>query len=156
MSVDSTQHQDTTENRDGGGTGPEVGMNETQASIGQWLDATLPGADPTSPRQALRCLQECVELCLASGASSSEIYDAISQAWRAHYESKRQGYLEHRPQPDKVPGEAADVFIVLAGLAHTRNFDLQQEVGRKMAVNRQRRWKANGDGTGQHCPQDKE
>ena len=41
--------------------------------------------------------------------------------------------------------EAADVWITLARIP-----GLQEAVNAKMRVNRSRRWRSNGDGTGQH------
>lgn len=128
-------------------------MAETQASIGKWTAATFPGGDPASPRKALRALEEMVELCLAAGASASDIEEAVDAASlnaRATGFHKRQMFYESRPNPAKVPEEAADVQIVLYALAHQREFDLDAEVARKMAVNRARRWRAMGDGTGYH------
>lgn len=52
--------------------------------------------------------------------------------------------------PDKIPVEAADVLIVLYGVAGMRGFDLHAEVDQKMAINRARKWAARGDGTGYH------
>jgi NTP pyrophosphatase (non-canonical NTP hydrolase) len=122
-------------------------MRETQETIYRWMNDTFPGADPESPRKAIRALEEMVELCLACGASYEEIRNAV--------ERNRKDYrdlddFDRRPEPDKVAGEAADVLIVLYGVAGMRGLDLHAEVDRKMAVNRARRWKANGDGTGYH------
>ena len=49
-----------------------------------------------------------------------------------------------------LPAEAADVLITLYRVAHCAGFDLQAEVDRKMSINRARKWRSNGDGTGQH------
>jgi len=49
-----------------------------------------------------------------------------------------------------VEEEAADVLVVLYHFAETLGMNLQEEVNRKMAINRQRRWKLDGTGTGQH------
>lgn len=134
-------------------------MSETQRTIGEWIDATFPGTDPESPRKSIRALEEMVELCLASGASVAEIDHAVTNAIEAEAyrrmtleEISERGWhsLPGRREPDKILAEAADVLIVLYGLAHMRGFDLHAEVDRKMAVNRSRRWKANGDGTGYH------
>lgn len=122
-------------------------MNETQQSIGDWIERTFPGGDPASPRKSLRLLEEVIELCLADGASVREIDDAIGRALSA----EGRAYEARRPEPGKVPAEAADTLIVLYGLAALKGFDLHAEVDRKMAVNRhERTWIANGDGTGYH------
>ena len=49
-----------------------------------------------------------------------------------------------------VEEEAADVLVVLYHFAETFGMNLQEEVNRKMAINRQRKWKLDGTGTGQH------
>jgi NTP pyrophosphatase (non-canonical NTP hydrolase) len=108
---------------------------------------TFPGVDPDSPRKSLRLLEECVELCLASGASFEEIRRAVDRDRKAYCD---QDDHESRPDWAKIPAEAADVLIVLYGVAGMRGFNLHAEVDRKMAVNRSRTWAARGDGTGYH------
>jgi hypothetical protein len=134
-------------------------MGETQASVAGWLDATFPGTNPDSPRRSLRALEEMVELCLVSGATYDEIGDTVSRlierdAVRRDLEMFHAGEVwsgaAPEPQPDKIPAEAADVLIVLYGVAGMRGFDLHAEVDRKMAINRGRQWEARGDGTGYH------
>lgn len=120
-------------------------MNETQSSIGEWMNQTFPGVDPESPRKSLRALEEMIELCLASGASSGDIMDSVFRSLPS-YPIPGSRILE----PSKIPAEAADVLIVLYGLAAMRGFDIHEEVDRKMKINRSRKWKANGDGTGYH------
>ena len=51
-----------------------------------------------------------------------------------------------------VKAEMPDIVITLYRLATVLGFDLLESVDDKMAVNRLRRWKSNGDGTGQHIP----
>jgi NTP pyrophosphatase (non-canonical NTP hydrolase) len=46
--------------------------------------------------------------------------------------------------------EAADVVILLHRLAGILGHDLYEQVDAKMQVNRARKWKAAGDGTGGH------
>ena len=118
-------------------------MNENQQSVGSWIDQTFPGTDPESPRKAMRALEEMIELCLAAGAHVDDVRSLVEAqlqkaTWKMHTEWH------------KVPAEAADVLIVLYGVAYMRGFDLHAEVDRKMVINRARRWKANGDGTGYH------
>lgn len=124
---------------------------ETQQTIGRWSDETFPGADPLSPRKAIRALEEMVELCLASGASAHDVRRVVGLTL-----DKEVGlpgspeFIARGRKAEKIPAEAADVAIVLFGLAELVGFDLQAEVDKKMAVNRARKWKANGDGTGYH------
>ncbi len=124
---------------------------ETQRSIGQWIDATFPGADPESPRKALRALEEMIELCLVSGASAQDVHKAVANSLlKENRVPGTSAFLTRAVNPQKIPAEAADVAIVLLGYAQLKKFDLQAEIDKKMAINRSRRWKANGDGTGYH------
>jgi NTP pyrophosphatase (non-canonical NTP hydrolase) len=50
----------------------------------------------------------------------------------------------------EIGREAADVVILLHRLVTLAGMDLSAEVDAKMAVNRARKWKAAGDGTGGH------
>lgn len=126
-------------------------MNETQGSVAEWIDATFPGTDPDSSRKSIRALEEMVELCLASGATPDEIEEAAAKAVRSSVKEGR-GRDSREFDPIKIPTEAADVMIVLYGIASMRRFDLLRAVDFKMAVNRDRRWKTRGDGTGYHIP----
>lgn len=46
--------------------------------------------------------------------------------------------------------EAADVVITLYIFADRLQYDLHDQIDRKMAINRSRKWIAHGDGTGHH------
>ena len=128
-------------------------MKETQETVGKWIDETFPGTDPNSPRKALRALEEMVELCLASGASAEDIEHIVGEASIKARKESGQKYQERKLEPDKIRLETADVLIVLYGVAHMRGFDLHLAVDDKMAINRHRQWKPNGDGTGYHVKQ---
>jgi NTP pyrophosphatase (non-canonical NTP hydrolase) len=52
--------------------------------------------------------------------------------------------------PQKLFGEVADVFIVLCSLASLYGISLEEQVEKKMVINRARKWAVFGDGTGQH------
>lgn len=125
-------------------------MSETQETVYQWMNETFPGIDPESPRKAMRALEEMIELCLVSGATPTQIVAAVTLAVHKEATKAGQGHNESRFEPDKIPAEAADVDIVLDGIAGMRGFDRAEQKNLKMAVNRARRWKANGDGTGYH------
>jgi hypothetical protein len=124
---------------------------ETQATVAAWMSATFQGADPESPRKALRALEEMVELCLASGAAPFDVDKAVRKAIDGVIpQNVLADWDVTRPEPDKIPSEAADVLIVLYGVAQMRGFDLHAEVDKKMSINRARRWAPRGDGTGYH------
>ena len=80
------------------------------------------------------------------------VCDAASLVERAATEM-----AELREAVDKGGGgesaaEAADVVILLYRLGATLGFDLGQAIDDKMRINRARRWRPAGDGTGQHIP----
>lgn len=52
--------------------------------------------------------------------------------------------------PQEMIEEAADIVITLYRLASIAQYDLHDQIDRKMAINRARRWIAHGDGTGHH------
>jgi NTP pyrophosphatase (non-canonical NTP hydrolase) len=52
--------------------------------------------------------------------------------------------------PAEIGREAADVAILLHRLVALAGMDLAEQVDAKMTVNRARRWRAAGDGTGGH------
>ena len=54
------------------------------------------------------------------------------------------------PLDPKIPEECADVAICMGAILAERGADLQTEIDRKMKINRARKWRLNGDGTGQH------
>ncbi len=122
---------------------------ETQQSIGDWINTTFPGTDPDSPRKSLRALEEMVELCLASGATPGQITEATKRGIHGG-SGPFLRINECDPRPENIPVEAADVLIVLYGVANMRGFDIHEYVDSKMKTNRARTWHALGDGTGYH------
>lgn len=95
-------------------------MTEDQQAVHWWIDETFPGADPESPRKSIRALEEMVELCLASGASPSEISGAITKSLNAngHYCHFLDGWPKYgTAHPDKISAEAADVLIEITEFA---------------------------------------
>jgi NTP pyrophosphatase (non-canonical NTP hydrolase) len=51
---------------------------------------------------------------------------------------------------NKVSDECADIYITMCQVASIYGFDLHACVDHKMQINRNRKWKLAGDGTGQH------
>jgi hypothetical protein len=117
--------------------------------VAGWINSTFPGTNPDSPRRSIRALEEMVELCLVSGATQNEIECAVQRALLTGL-GDDQDEDEGIFRPAAIPAEAADVLIVLYGVAGMRGFDLHAEVDRKMAINRGRQWTDRGDGTGYH------
>lgn len=94
---------------------------ETQMTISDWANKTF--GPPKDPQTIVdRFMYEVAELSL--------------QASDGNF--------------DRAAGECADCLIVLYQVAQTLGFDLHEEVNKKMAINRARKWNIAGDGTGQH------
>ena len=62
----------------------------------------------------------------------------------------REEFDELEEEDADTATEAADVIICLARVP-----GVAEAIQRKMAVNRERKWRMNGDGTGYHIPSDK-
>ena len=96
-------------------------LMETSQTIREWGDATFGEArDPTA--LVARARAELDELEEAVGAGE------MAEAGR----------------------EAADVVILLHRLVALAGMDLGEQLDAKMTVNRARKWRAAGDGTGGH------
>jgi hypothetical protein len=97
-------------------------MFETQSTISEWAETTF----GYCKREAAinRMLQEVEEL------KKIDLYNLDSF--------------------NKMSDECADILITLYRIADCYSFDLHKKVDHKMAINRGRKWKSNGDGTGQH------
>ena len=94
---------------------------ETSHTICEWGDATF-GAAPDLTALLARARGEM---------------DELEQALRSN---------DHA----EAGKEAADVVILLHRLAAILGQDLNEQVDAKMVINRARKWKAVGDGTGGH------
>lgn len=90
--------------------------------VTEWARQTFGTATPT--RAAVRANEEMAELLKAACAD-----------WR---------------ERDKIMEEAADVVIVLCHLAGSLDEDLGRAIEKKMAKNRLRTWRLDGDGAGYH------
>ena len=95
---------------------------ETQESVSTWAANTF-GPAISNVRVAIRANEEMAELLRALASDDESV---------------------------KAPREAADVLIVLYVLATRLGVDLHEEVDRKMAINRARKWALDGTGHGYH------
>lgn len=95
---------------------------ETQKTISAWSQATF-GDAGSNAVVAARALEEMAELLRA---------------------------LTHDDNSQLAAAEIADTVIVLYRLADRMGFDLHDEIDRKMAINRARRWEVGSDGIGYH------
>lgn len=98
---------------------------ETQKTINEWASKTF--GYPTAERSILRMLDEVEEL-----KDIKNVNGPITDSF------------------EEVSNECADILITLYQVANTFGFDLHGAVDSKMKINRARKWKMNGDGTGQH------
>lgn len=99
-------------------------MIENQDTIGQWLNTLIP--DRTIHTTLSKLAEEVGEL-----REASQLLGKVGS-----YQN--------------IKEEAADCVILLNDLAYVMGFDLYAEVGRKMAINRNREWNFNEDGTMSH------
>lgn len=98
-------------------------MIENQKTISEWANSTF--GYPTKERSIDRMLDEVDEL-------------------------KKLDTLDGKYRFNEVSNECADILITLYQVANTFGFDLHACVDHKMEINRHRKWKIAGDGTGQH------
>lgn len=96
--------------------------HETQGSISRWADATFGPVDS----------------CLS-------IFKRAKKEWR---ELERK--LEADPDHPGAAEEAVDILIVFCRLWERLGVSCLDEVDRKMAINRARKWVLDGEGHGQH------
>jgi len=98
-------------------------MIETQKTITDWATKTF--GYPTAKRSIDRMLEEVEEL-------------------------KKVDLEDNNVSFNEVSNECADILITLYQVANVFGFDLHACVDHKMQINRARKWKIAGDGTGQH------
>ena len=98
-------------------------MIENQKTISEWANSTF-GPVKSLKRSIKRMVEEVNEL-------------------------EDQAYVDINDF-DKISNECADILITLYQVANTFGFDLHACVDHKMEINRARKWKIAGDGTGQH------
>jgi len=101
-------------------------MIETQKTISEWAVKTF--GYPTAERSIKRMLEEVEEL---KDIKNVDLFDDPESF-------------------NKVSDECADIYITMCQVASTFGFDLHACVDHKMEINRARKWKIAGDGTGQH------
>lgn len=107
-------------------------MSETQRTINAWQRETF---GETHPWAAFERMQK----------EYWELRDAVHKIGGP----EGRGFCE-RGDLEKARGEVADVFITLCRVAEELGCDMQDEVDRKMAINRERKWVVDGTGNGQH------
>jgi len=101
---------------------------ETPESIAHWAEETF-GAHTNPMAGVCRIQAELTELALEAGKIPQD--------------------------REKIANEIADVLICVYRYAYCQGVDINEAVAAKMAINRGRLWKRNGDGTGQHIKHDR-
>ena len=96
--------------------------SETSTSIGQWADETF-------------------GLC-------HSYTDALNRV-RKEFEELETSIFNNEPDA-AIAAEAADVIITLTRIFNMAKVDMGLEIDAKMAINRNRKWKRDKDGTGKH------
>ena len=99
-------------------------VHEDQASISAWADGAFGSCQ--LPAAIRRTREEISEFLFETASHRSTLFS------------------------DRVLSEGADIVICLYRLAQVLGADLQEEIDRKMVLNRSRRWRRLGDGTGRH------
>lgn len=129
-------------------------MIETPESVGEW--AVKQFGKPT-PLAVLRRMcdevLEGMELCVVKSEATRTMFKAFRVGL---------GYLDkyaHTPEDqlrlaEPIAEELADATIVGYHAASILGVVMFDEIDRKMDINRRRKWKSNGDGTGQHVDED--
>lgn len=97
-------------------------VTETQETIGLWADEVF-GKVTDLPRAVRRADEEMAELLEEASGDAN---------------------------PGRMAKEMADVVIVLMRIAHVIGIDLAATINAKMAINRGRKWRADGTGHGYH------
>lgn len=130
-----------------------ITMIETPDTVGEW--AVKQFGKPT-PLAVLRRMcdevLEGMELCVVSNQATNTMFKAFRMGLEHldKYELKNSNV----DVTEAIAEELADANIVGYHAASILGVVLFDEIDRKMDINRRRRWKSNGDGTGQHVDED--
>lgn len=129
-------------------------LTEDQETIGAWALANF--GRPTVLavlRRSCDELLEAMEVCVIDNTATRTMFRAMRMGLE---------HLDNYALPNDrihnliplVAEELADSEIVNKHAATVMNVNLNSFVQKKMEVNRRRKWKSNGDGTGQHVDED--
>lgn len=102
-------------------------MHETQRTISEWGFKTF-----GYPKNVIPVIDR--------------MKDEVDELEELKEQSKKYNDLVYT----KMADECADIYIMLCQVMAVLGYDLQACVDHKMQINRARKWKKNGDGTGQH------
>lgn len=130
----------------------EAASSDGTEADSRGLTAELQRAKKTS-LEAGDGIGETTETIYAWSLATFGPVNPVAKGARANLEMAellRELMFSGAPDAERVLDEIADVVIVLASLAHHFGGDVWVAVERKMAVNRRRRWRIDGDGVGSH------
>lgn len=108
--------------------------------VTDWFEKNKGFRGDTMWPHAVRLLHEAVELCIAAGASSLTIQEAVLNELA---KAERSSDLTQNGVPELMAVEAADVAINLEVLCHLYKINLDDVKKSKMAVNNSRNWKVD-------------
>ena len=114
--------------------------------IGKLADSVKGSEKRTSISVAGRTMEEMVELCLAAGMTTGEIYEHVNDAifnqflkssrtrGDIHYPSEPMMDVDLEHRTDLIADEIADVSIMLQDLAHVSNVNIDHAVAFKTQI----------------------
>jgi NTP pyrophosphatase (non-canonical NTP hydrolase) len=104
-----------------------IPKHEDQDSVYAWIKEAFPEYDSLRARTAA-LVEETCELALAAGMTIADIRNVVEATFDR---------VKHQKEMS-IPEESGDVFNCLLALAGQQNFDLQEQLEKKMALNRSR------------------
>jgi len=127
---------------------------EDQFTIGKWATENFGKPDILAVlRRSCDELLEAMEECVVSNEATRTMFKAMRLGLE-HLDKYRLSDEIIDNALDAIAFEIADSQIVNAHAATVMNVNLDKFIQEKMAINRRRKWKKNGDGTGQHVDED--
>ena len=127
---------------------------ETPETVGQWAVNQFGRPTPLAVlRRMCDEVLEGMELCVVGNEATRTMFKAFRMGLE-HLDK-----YAHTPETQlqlaaPIAEEIADANIVSYHAMKILGKYIGEEIDRKMEINRRRRWKTNGDGTGQHVDED--
>lgn len=130
-------------------------MLEDQNSVSEWAIKQFGVPTPLAVlRRMCDEVLEGMELCVIENEATRTMFKAMRMGLN-HLDKYELPKTWHTPDLiGEIAEELADASIVGYHAAGILGIVMVDEITRKMDINRRRRWKSNGDGTGQHVDED--
>lgn len=129
-------------------------MIETPESVGLWAVKQFGGPTPLAIlRRMCDEVLEGMELCVIENEHTRTMFKAFRMGL-SHLDHYAYPHTHQLHLAESIAEELADANIVGYHAAALLGVVLFDEIDRKMDINRRRKWKSNGDGTGQHVDED--